>query len=231
MGLGGPPFGAPAMPPPAPPWAPFRGDGSNAHQVVDTMLGASQPLTLEDAFGAVFTKLSKDTGNADLIGELEGLRGRIAERLAGQRAARQSDLENRHDAVYEQCRSALDRKTALVNRAGALESQAHAAVEELSRYRVAMASVEGRRPPDETFPTRQELQAHQAEVAEARGRLDRVQRQYDDLVATAGEVDRDVHAADRELDRLMAEELRLKAQIEGKPWRTPLGLEVRPEAE
>lgn len=230
MGLGGPPFGAPAMPP-APPWDAFRGDPANAHHVVDTMLGAPSPLTLQDGFDVVFSKLKTYPDNEGLIGQVEALRMVIVARLAEQKRDRQTDLENRHDEVYQQCRVKLDEKTALINELGRLQSLVNAGGEELSKYRLAVMSVQGRRPPDETFPTRQELVAWQAEVAEARGRLDRVQRNYDDRVATLGETDAQVRRADQQLDRLVAEELRLKNQIEGKPWRTPLGLEVRPEAE
>jgi exonuclease VII small subunit len=229
-GFSGPPFGAPAMPP-APQWDAFHGDPANARRVVDTMLGTSQPLTLEDSFGAVFARLSKDRANVDLIAELQSLKERVEQRLTEQRHARMSALQVEHEGVYEKCRAKLDEKTGLINELGRFESLANAVGEKLSRYRMAAMAAQGRQPPDETFPTRQELEAWRAEVNAARVALGKVEREYSDAVALVGETDQQIRRADKELELLMGEEARLKAQAEGRPWRTPLGLEVPAEAE
>jgi chromosome segregation ATPase len=231
-GLGqGPPLNIPPMPLAPGELPDYRSDdGAAAHALVDSMLGGPQSVTIEDAFAEISSRLSANPANADLAGELESLRGRVVGHLTEQRRVRMTDLERRHDETYEKCRAALDRKSALINRAGEIDSWLHAAQEELGRHKAAAMSAQARRPPNETFPTRGEIASWQTEVAEARQRLDTVQGRFDELTVLAGTVERDFRAANQELDRLMALESRLQAQLDGRPWRNEVVLEI-PAAE
>jgi hypothetical protein len=230
LGLGPRPFVAAPMAPLRLPE--FRGDdGANARALVDVMTGRPKSLNVSDGFDLVFAALGKDRANADLISELYTLKERIQQRLAEQRTARLSALEAKHEQIYLDCRAKLDEKTALINELGRLQSLANAGREKLSRYRLAVMATESREPLAETFPTRAERSAWHDEVAQARAALSKVEREYTDVMGLVGETDAQLRAADKQLDQLMGEESRLQAQVEGRPWRTELGIEVRPEAD
>jgi hypothetical protein len=220
MGYPDPPF-PPAMPAPEWPADGLQSDGENARSVVDSLVGKPKAATLEDSFSLIFAKLSRDPKNADLIGELEGLRLAIVERLETQRAAHLADLQTRHDETYMSCRDMLDKRDALQKQLNGLDGHVHAAGERLSRARAAWMSARNRRPDARSYPTWTEIEAWKGEVSEAQGRLDTEAKAYNELVAQQADLARQLAEANKELNRLVDEESALKAQLEGRAFSDP----------
>jgi signal transduction histidine kinase len=217
MGYPDPPFIPPAAA--GPDWPPdgLAGSGENAHRLVSELTGgAPKPVSVDDAFGVVFSKLAKDPVNADLIGQLEGLRLAIVERLETQRAARLADLQVQHTETYSACRAALDKRDALQNKLNAQATHLNAAGERLSRARSSWMAARQRRP--QNYPTWDEIEAWKGEVAQAQARVDSEEKAYNELMAQQADLARQLAEAAKELERVTAEEAALKARLEGKPY-------------
>jgi hypothetical protein len=206
---------------PAPDWPPdgLADSGENARAVVDSIVGAPKVPTVEDGFALIFDRLNKDSANADLIGQLEGLRLAITERLSSQRAARLADLQVQHSETYAGCRAALDKRDDLQNKLNGLDAHVNAANERLSRARSAWMGARQRRP--QNYPTWDEVEAWKSEVAQAQARVDEAQQQYDGILAQQADLGRQLAQAAREFERVTAEEAMLKARLEGKPYSDP----------
>ena len=206
---------------PAPDWPPdgIADSGENAHALVDTLTGRTKPATVEDNFAAVFDRLAKYPANADLIGKLEGLRLAIVERLDTQRAAHLADLQTRYSETYAGCRAALDKRDDLQNKLNGLDAHVNAANERLSRARSAWMGARQRRP--QNYPTWDEVEAWKSECATAQARVDEAQQQYDGILAQQADLGRQLAEANKEFQRVTAEEATLKARLEGKPYSDP----------
>lgn len=229
---GAQPFGA-VIPPMVETW-PADGladDGENARSVVDSMVGTPKAPNVADGFGLIFDKLASNPANADLIGQLEGLRLAIIARLDEQLAARLADLQTRHSETYAGCRAALDKRDDLQNRLNGLDAHVNAAGERLSRARAAWQAARQRRP--QNYPTWAEITAWKGEVAQAQARVDTEQKAYDAILAEQADLARQLVEANKEFERVTAEEAMLKARLEGKPYADPaaFGLIRPPEVE
>ncbi len=219
----------PAVPPGLMPSGFGPGSGRNAHSIVDALVGTPQPITIAQAFGIVAGTLAKNSDNADLAGELEGLRQRIDARLAEQREARQKGLRDQHAAVYGKCRAALDKVNRLQVDSGRAEGLMNSSLEARGRLRAAYLSAEGRKPQAETYPTAAELDAWLGEVSEARERMDAAEKSFAEFAGEASRLGAELSQATRELGALQEQEQNLAAALAGQPYRNSLGLLEMPE--
>jgi hypothetical protein len=99
------------------------------------------------------------------------------------------------------------------------------AFEPLAAAKTAVANMEGARPARESFPTPEELSAWWQNVEQERSKLAAVQARYNAQLGVAARLQRELAAAQVELDKLTAKEQDLAARAENRPG-CLLGVEV-----
>jgi chromosome segregation ATPase len=220
------PFGQvlPALPEGVPMASP---PGSNAHAVVDAMLGTPKAPTVADAFDVILKSLHQHQGlktNSDLIGELSDLSERIEERLASQRQARRAESERKHADLYSACRNKLDEVRQLQTSVSQLQGRLNTLGQHVSRHRANLAAAEGSKPAAATYPTKAELRQWADLCGKTRAELAPYLEQESELRTELAEAVSDLRRASAELQTLQGEEQTLLAELEGRAHPGPFGL-------
>lgn len=230
-------FGQVVPPGPPPGWTPagisegrpVSGDGSNATKVVDALVGKPVPLTLKDAFEVLFSKLQEFPGNEVLIGQAEGFRQAVTERLEQQRAARRGALEKEREELRGECRQRLDRVRTLRVEFNSWDGQINAFAEQSSRARAAFAAIQAAEPAPENYPTKLEmadwaerLHAAEAIVVEAEGRERWAETERRNVMQT-------LQQAIEQFQEAEQKETLLAARLDGRPYPGPYGITHPPE--
>jgi hypothetical protein len=204
--------------------------GENARKVVDTLTGTPQPLTLEDAFAVVFSKLQEFPGNDALIGQAEGFRQAITERLTQQRQARRAGLEAELEALRVECRQKLDRVRSLRVEMNSWDSRISAFGEQTSRTRAEANAVRADEPRREDYPTagevaawRERVRAAEVVLGEAEGREHWAENERQAVINELQQAISQFQVAEQA-------EAVLAARLEGRPYPGPYGITHPPEA-
>jgi chromosome segregation ATPase len=212
-------------------WPPrtILSDGSNAHAVVNKLIGARKPLSIEAAFQRIESELTK-TENLDLLNESLNLQQRVVARLAEQKEQRLAGLKADHEAARQKARSWLEKCRSMRESLNAFESTLNALKMSASESRANFAAVRESAPRPEDYPNDQEIQEWQARMAEA----ETVAASEEERSRTA-ELDRQRMAADllKALENFkIAEqaEALLRFQLLGQPYKNSLGIVIEPEA-
>jgi exonuclease VII small subunit len=211
----------------------MRRSSEVSHAAVSTLLdrgqGPAAPILLRDAFKAIFEKLGGLAENMDLISELADYRERVVARLTGQRADHLATARDAHAASFAACRVALNERNRLVIELNGATSYAQAIqFEPLAAAQSALANVEGAKPPRELFPTPEELQSWWQNVERERAKLAAVQGRYNTQMAVAARLQRELTAAQAELDKLQGQEQALSARAENRASHNQFGIETPP---
>jgi hypothetical protein len=183
---------------------------------------------LADAFERVLSELRADPVNGDLVGEAEGLRDRITERLAGQREARRAELEEQHAEVYARCRVALDRRDALVFDLHQAESKHNYLQGRVAEFQAKLYNAEGAKPDARGYPSAQELAAWRKAVADARAALAPWIEQLATLRGELAGITQELQEAEGQLVEAQAKEQRLLAELQNRTLPGPFGLQAWP---
>jgi hypothetical protein len=212
-------------------WPPrsIRSDGSNAHRVVEKLIGARKDLTVEGGFQVIAAKLTR-AENVDLLTQLLDLQKAITTRLAEQKEARLSGLKAEHEAARAKARGWLEKCRSMRENLNAFESQLNNLKMAASESRAAYASVRESAPKVEDYPSPEEVSAWRSKMAEA-----------ETIAAGEEERSRTAELDRQQMARNLIEALKnfqaseqaeavLRARLSGQPYTNELGILIEPEA-
>jgi hypothetical protein len=233
------PFGTvvPAGPPPG--WSPTglregrretSGAGENARRLVDKIVGTPEPVTIESAFGVVFAKLGEFPGNTDLIGQVEGLRQAIVDRLAEQRATRRGAMEKQLEELRAECRLKLDRVRSLHVEMNSWDSRISAFGERASEARAEANGIRGDEPRSEDYPTPAEMEDWAARVRAAEGVVGDAEGRQRWAENEQTTIRNELQQAIDQFKVAEAAEQTLSARLAGHAYPGPLGIVHPPES-
>jgi SMC interacting uncharacterized protein involved in chromosome segregation len=211
-------------------WPPrsIRSDGSNAHQVVEKLIGSRKDLTVEGGFQVIAAKLTR-AENVDLLTQLLDLQKAITTRLAEQKEARLSGLKEEHEAARQKARSWLEKCRKMREDLNSFESTLNALKMSASEARANFAAVRESAPKVEDYPSPEEIETWRSRMAEA----ETIAAGEEERSRTA-ELDRQQRAKNliEALKNFQASEQAeavLRFTLEGREYQNELGLTVTPE--
>ncbi len=125
-----------------------------------------------------------------------------------------------------QCRAALDRVRELTEEGRSLLGQLHMHDERVSAARLKLREAERNKPPDENFPTEDEMAKWSAEMQRCRTALTRVQEPRDALREQIQRNDALRLGEQARLNELKRQREDARAELAGRPRSGPFGLRV-----
>jgi chromosome segregation ATPase len=211
-------------------WPPrsIRSDGSNAHQVVEKLIGSRKDLTVEGAFQVIAGKLTK-TENLDLLNEALDLQARVLARLSEQKEERLAGLKAQHEEARAKARGWLEKCRKMREDLNAFESTLNALKMSASESRANFAAERENAPKPEDYPSDQEIQEWRTKMAEAESIVAGEEER-----ARGAEIDRQRMAADliKALENFKIAEQQeavLRFTLLEQSYTNDLGVRVQPE--
>lgn len=192
-----------------------------------------KPATFAEGVAAISTALAdviNEQGGAQLYLEWDEMRQRIEAFLRKHREQDLSMLRAQLEETRAAGRAAKEELESLNGELRTLEGTFNRLEEDASKARLALKQAQAARPNDDAWPTHEEMLEWEQETKRLGAEADRRNEKVNELQKLLNAKHAEVRDCQQRLRGLRARRDDLKAQLEGKPPKGPLGL-VGPTAE